>query len=130
MEEIAEVYARSLFEVATEHDKTDVVRDQLGQFADALDQSREMQTFFFSPYFSTEEKKDGLDTAVTEAEEIFVNFLKLMLENHRLPVVFRVRREYDRLWEDAHQLLPVLITSAIELDPAVAERIGDAIGRQ
>jgi ATP synthase F1 delta subunit len=89
-----------------------------------------MQTFFFSPYFSTEEKKAGLDTAVTGAEEILINFLKLLLENHRMPVVFRVRREYDRLWEEAHQLLPVQITSAIELDPAIAERIGDEIGRQ
>ena len=130
MEEIAQVYARSLFEVATEHDKTDVVREQLGAFADALNESRELQTFFFSPYFSTDEKKDGLDTAVTGADETIVNFLKLLLDNHRMPVIFRVRREYDRLWEEAHQLLPVEITSAIELDPAVAERIGDEIGRQ
>ena len=36
MEEIAQVYARSLFEVAREQDKLDVVRDQVGQFADAL----------------------------------------------------------------------------------------------
>ncbi len=62
MEEIAQVYARSLFEVASEHDKLDVVREQLGQFADALDGDRELSVFFFSPYFSTEEKKDGLDT--------------------------------------------------------------------
>ena len=61
MEEIAQVYARSLFEVAKEQDKLDEVREQLGQFADALDDDRELQVFFFSPYFSTEEKKDGLE---------------------------------------------------------------------
>ena len=33
------------------------------QFADALDESRELSVFFFSPYFSTEEKKDGLEKA-------------------------------------------------------------------
>ena len=53
MEEIAAVYARSLFEVAQEQDKLDDVRDQLGEFADALDDDRELQVFFFSPYFST-----------------------------------------------------------------------------
>jgi ATP synthase F1 delta subunit len=47
-----------------------------------------------------------------------------------MPVIFRVRREYDRLWEDAHRLLPVQITSAVELDPSVAQRVGDEIGRQ
>jgi F-type H+-transporting ATPase subunit delta len=130
MEEIAQVYARSLYQVATEQDKLDKVREQLGEFADALDQSRELQTFFFSPYFSTEEKKEGLDAAVTDADETVRNFLRLLLENHRMPVVFRVRREVDRLWEEDHRLLPVEITSAVELDPSIAERIGDEIGRQ
>ena len=130
MEEIAEVYARALFEVATEKNKIDVVREELGQFTDALADSRELQTFFFSPYFSTEEKKDGLHKAVTGADPEIQNFLELLLEKHRMPVVFRIRRDYDQLWEDAHKLLPVQITSAIELDPSIAERIGDEIGRQ
>ena len=130
MEEIAQVYARSLFEVASEHDKLDLVREQLGQFADALSESRELQTFFFTPYFSTDEKKDGLHRTLHDADETVANFLELLLENHRMPVVFRVRRELDRLWEDVNQLLPVQITSAVELDGAVADRIGDEIGRQ
>ena len=130
MEEIAQVYARSLFEVATERDKLDLVREQIGQFADALNDSRELQTFLFSPYFSTEEKKAGLAKAVIDADDIVDNFFALLLENHRMPAIFRVRREYDRLWEEANRLLPVEITSAVELDPSVAERIGDEIGRQ
>jgi F-type H+-transporting ATPase subunit delta len=130
MEEIAQVYARSLFEVATEHDKLDRVREQLGQFADALAESHELQTFFFSPYFSTQEKKDGLDKALSDVDETVRNFLHLLLENHRMPVVFRVRRAFDRLWEEANRLLPVQITSAIELDSSVAERVGEEIGRQ
>jgi F-type H+-transporting ATPase subunit delta len=130
MEEIAQVYARSLFEVATQEDKVDVVREQLGQFTDALSESRELQTYFFSPYFSTGEKKEGLDKAVTGADEIVRNFLDLLIENHRMPVIFRARREFDRMWEEANQLLPVQITSAVELDSSVAERVGDEIGRQ
>jgi len=130
MEEIARVYARSLFEVAREQGRLDVVREQLGQFADALDESRELQTFFFSPYFSTEEKQDGLQRAVEGADEIVGNFLDLLIENHRMPVIFRVRREVDRLWEEENKLLPVEITSAIALDESVAARIGDEIGRQ
>ena len=130
MEEIAQVYARSLFEVATERDQLDDVRDQLGQFADALHDSRELQTFFFSPYFSTEEKKQGLGKAVVDADPTVRNFLELLVENHRMPAIFRARRELDRLWQETHQLLPVQITSAVELDEGVVKRIGDEIGRQ
>jgi F-type H+-transporting ATPase subunit delta len=130
MEEIASVYARSLFEVASERNKLDAVRDQLGAFADALSASRELQVFFFSPYFSTAEKQDGLDRAVTDADPIVVNFLKLLIENHRTPVIFRVRREFDRLWREENKLLPVTVTSAIELDQGTVKQIGDRIAEQ
>jgi F-type H+-transporting ATPase subunit delta len=60
MEEIARVYSRSLFEVAKEHDKLDLVKEQLDTFTDAVEQNRELAIFFFSPYLSTEEKKQGL----------------------------------------------------------------------
>jgi F-type H+-transporting ATPase subunit delta len=130
MEEIAAVYGRSLFEVAHEQNKLDVVRDQLGAFADALDASRELQMFFFSPYFSTVEKSDGLDRAVTDADPIVVNFLKLLIENHRTPAVFRVRREFDRLWREENKRLPVQVTSAVELDQATVSQIGDRIAQQ
>ena len=130
MEEIATVYARSLFEAAEDQDKLDEIREQLGQFADALDKDRELQVFFFSPYFSTEEKKQGLGKAVVDADPTVRNFLELLVENHRMPAIFRVRRELDRLWQETHQLLPVQITSAVELDEGVVKRIGDEIGRQ
>jgi F-type H+-transporting ATPase subunit delta len=130
MEEIAAVYARSFFEVAKEQDKLDLLREQLGEFADALEQTRELQVFFFSPYFSTAEKQDGLDRAVSGADAAFVNFLKLLIENHRMPVVFRIRREYDRLWEQENKLLPVRVTSAVELDKKTVSQIGDKIAEQ
>jgi len=130
MEEIAAVYARSLFEVAQEHDKLDVVREQLGEFADALSESRELQVFFFSPYFSTQEKEEGLDRAITGADPVFMNFLKLLVEKHRMPVVFRVRSTYEELWDDEKRLLPVAITSAVELDKKIVDQLGDRISEQ
>jgi F-type H+-transporting ATPase subunit delta len=130
MEEIAAVYARSLFEVAKEQGKLDEVRQQLGEFADAMEADRELQVFFFSPYFSTQEKQDGLDRAVTGADETIINFLKLLIENHRMPVIFRVRRGYDELWEQENKLLPVQVTSAVELDQSTVKQIGDRIAEQ
>ena len=130
MEEIASVYARSLFEVAQEQGKLDDVRDQLGDFADTLDSNQEMQVFFFSPYFSTQEKKEGLHRAVSGAEAIFLNFLDLLVENHRMPVLFRIRREYDALWREQNKRLPVQVTSAVELDESTVRHIGERIEQQ
>jgi ATP synthase F1 delta subunit len=130
MEEIASVYARSLFEVAKEQDKLDKVRDEIGEFADALNESRELQVFLFSPYFSTREKSEGLDKAISGADETTVNFLRLLIEKHRMPVLFRVRAELDQLWEEENRLLPVTVTSAVELPKATVKQIGDRIAEQ
>lgn len=130
MEEIAQVYARSLFQVAREQAKLDVVREQLGQVADALGENRELRLFFFSPYFSTEEKREGLRRTIEGADPVTMNLLDVLVENHRLPLIPRVRREYERMWREENQLLPVTVTSAVELDDAVVARIGEEIGRQ
>jgi F-type H+-transporting ATPase subunit delta len=130
VEEIAEVYARSLYEVAREHDKIDTVREQLGQFQDALHDDRELSIFFFSPYFSTEEKKEGLDKLLEGPDDTFRNFLELLIEKHRVPAIHRIRRAFDERWEEDHKVLPVQITSATELDEATVRGIGDRIGEQ
>jgi F-type H+-transporting ATPase subunit delta len=130
MEELAQVYARSLFEVGREQNKLDVLREQLGLLADALDQQRQLATFFFSPYFSTKEKQEGLDRMLVDADESLVNFAKLLIENHRMPVIFRIRKEYERLWDEENRVLAVEITSAIELDRATTENLGRTIGER
>jgi F-type H+-transporting ATPase subunit delta len=130
VEEIAEVYARSLFEVAKDQDVLDTIHDQLGEFADALNENRELAVFFFSPYFSTEEKKDGLKKTVEGAEPAFMNFLEALLERHRMPAVYRIRHRYDAMWDEENKLLAVEVTSAIELDDSIVKSIGDRIGEQ
>jgi F-type H+-transporting ATPase subunit delta len=130
MEEIAEVYARALFEVAKQHDVLDRVHDELGEFAEALSENRTLQVFLFSPYFSSEEKRDGVVKIVSDADERFVNFLELLAERHRMPVLFRIQREFDALWADEHRLLPVTVTSAVELDEKLVADIGKRIEEQ
>jgi ATP synthase F1 delta subunit len=130
VEKLARVYAESLFEVAEDKGKLDEIRDELGQFADALDDDQELQVFFFSPYFSTAEKQSGIEKAVTGASEEFRNFLDLLTEKHRMPVIFRIRQAYEELWRSYNRSIDVTVTSAVELDPDVVKKIGKEIEEQ
>jgi F-type H+-transporting ATPase subunit delta len=130
VEEIAQVYARALFEVANAHDSLDEIHESLDTFADAMHGSRDMMTFFFSPYFSVVEKKEGLKRAVEGANPEFDNFLQALIERHRMPAIFRIRTEFTALWDEARKLLPVQIVSAVKLDPDTVKSIGDRIGEQ
>jgi ATP synthase F1 delta subunit len=130
MEEAARVYADALFEVARERGKLDDIGAQLGEFADALDRTRDLQVFFFSPYFSSAEKIEGLGRALSGAEPELVNFLELLSEKHRMTEAFRIRRRFDQLWKRENRRLDVIVTSAVELDPSVVEKVGSEIERQ
>ena len=130
MEEIAEVYSRALFEVAKEHDVVDRIHDELAEFTEAFRDNRELRLFFFSPYFSSDEKKEGVRRVVDAADERLVRFLELLAERHRMPVIFRIKRAFDDLWAEEKRLLPVSVTSAVQLDESLVRDIGDRIRRQ
>jgi len=130
MEEIAQVYSRSLYEVASEHDVLDRVHDELGEFADALNDNRDLQVFLFSPYFSSQEKKEGIAKLIDDADANFLHFLELLAERHRMPAIFRIRRDFDALWREENKLLSVSVTSAVELDDELVKDIGERITEQ
>jgi len=130
MPEVARVYAEALFDVAKEKGKLDEVGGQLDEFVDALEGDHDLQVFFFSPYFSSAEKVDGLKRAIDGADPELVNFLELLIEKNRMTEVFRIRRQFEQLWKQENKRIDVTVTSAVELDPAVVEKIGEEIERQ
>jgi F-type H+-transporting ATPase subunit delta len=130
MEEIGQVYARALFEAAIENGVLDPIQEQLSTWADALGENKQLQTFFFSPRFSSTEKKDAIRKIIDGGDERFLNFLELLAERHRLPATFRIRRSFDELWREEHKMLPVEVTSAVELDEALVSSIGERIETQ
>ena len=130
MQDAAHVYAEALFEVGRDQGKLDVLREQLAQFADAVDRDRDLQVFFFSPYLSSAEKREGMKRAISGAEPELINFLELLVEKQRMPEIFRIRRELDELWKRENRRIDVTVTSAVELDPAVVGKIGQEVERQ
>jgi ATP synthase F1 delta subunit len=89
-----------------------------------------MELFFFSPYFSSAEKRDGLTKVLDGAEPELINFLELLAEKHRVPVIYRIERGFNALWAKENKRLGVTVTSAVELDPEIAKRIGAEIEKQ
>jgi F-type H+-transporting ATPase subunit delta len=102
LEELGRVYGDALFDVAKETGKLDRIHEQLGEFADAVSESHDLQVFLFSPYFSSAEKREGLAKSVSGAEEELMNFLELLAEKHRMPALSHIRRHFEERWaEDA-----------------------------
>jgi F-type H+-transporting ATPase subunit delta len=130
MPEAARVYAEALFEAGKDRGKLDSLQSQLAQFVDVVDHNRDLQVFLFSPYLSSADKREGLGRAIDGAEPELINFLELLVEKQRMPEIFRIRKELDELWKKENRRLDVTVVSAVELDQAVVEKIGQEVERQ
>src|SRR5215475_5279534 len=130
MPDVARVYAEALFEAGKDKGNLDALQSQLAQFTDAVAANRDLQIFLFSPYLSSADKVDGLKRAISGAEPELSNFLELLVEKHRMPEIFRIRRELDELWKKENRRLDVTVISAVELDEAVVRKIGEEVERQ
>ena len=47
-----------------------------------------------------------------------------------MPALFRIRKSFDAMWAEENKLLPVSVTSAVELDEGIVEEIGKEIEEQ
>ena len=47
-----------------------------------------------------------------------------------MPAIYRIRSEFDSMWQQERRLLPVRVTSAIELDKSLVDSLGERIGSE
>jgi ATP synthase F1 delta subunit len=54
----------------------------------------------------------------------------MLIEGHRMAVLPAIRARFEELWDHENNLIPVAVTSAIELDSKTVSEIGRRIGEQ
>ena len=99
MEEIAEVYSRALFEAARDNDVVDRIHEELGEVDDALREDGDLRCSSSRPT-SPRTRRRTRRKVVDGADERLVNFLELLAERHRMPLLPRIRRQFDERWAE------------------------------
>ena len=121
------IYARSLLEAAQEAGRLERVREEFGDFVAAVDSSPELRNLLRNPQIDPRAKRDSLEAVLGEADELFVNFVRLLAEKHRIDQIEEVYAEWERLLAVEERVLRVELTTAIELSEEEAEGIAKLI---
>jgi F-type H+-transporting ATPase subunit delta len=128
------IYAQALLEAAKDKDRVDPVREHFGDFASALGESAELRNLLRNPQIETRAKKDALEAIVGEADDLFLNFLRLLADKNRVGELEEIHDEWERLLAQEEQILEVEVTTAIELSDDEAaqlvKQIESAAGRR
>ncbi len=131
MADAARVYAEALFEVGRDKGKLDALQQQLAPVRRRRRRRSRAAGLLLQPLPLLGGEAGGdSKRAITGAEPELINFLELLVDKHRMTEIFRIRREFEELWKQENRRIDVTVTSAVELDPAVVEKIGQEVERQ
>jgi F-type H+-transporting ATPase subunit delta len=132
---VARRYAKALYSLAAESHQPDAIADELARFAQLLDREPELQAVVLRPWVKASVKRD-LVRAVTEPARLSPlsrNFLALLAQQRRLPLLGAILEAYRALADQAAGRVRARVRSAAPLSPnernAVRERLGRRLGK-
>ena len=126
---VAQRYAVSLYEVASEREQEELVLEQIEQIAALCREQPAFLRLLESPTVPAEHKLAAIDEAFSSAEPIVVNLRKLLCEKHRIMFLGEVAQECRRLYNDRHGIAEVTAVTAIALTPALTQRLTEKLER-
>lgn len=128
------VYAEALLGAAKDTKRVDSVREEYSGFIETLRSSDELVDLLRNPQIDPRAKRESLESALAEADETFLNFVRLVAEKGRAGELDAIYEEWERLLAAEERILELELTTAVELSDehaaAVVKKIEEASGRK
>lgn len=113
---IASIYANSLFEVAKEINKEELIKNELSVITDMFIQDDEFYQFFISPKIPKEERKIVFENIYGgRVSEEVINFIHLLLDKQRASEIIKINKFYSALYDESKNLKRVTAETAVKM---------------
>jgi len=135
---LANVYARSLFELATDaggNDKIIEIADELEQICELARQNAEVQLFFSSPIIDVTKRSKTLSAIFTNrVTDLTLRFLLVLNAKGRLNHIESINVAFDLLVQEAFGRIEVDVFTPYELDEnaisSIKERVQSMLNKE
>lgn len=128
-EQIATVYAKALYGAAQQAGELQAIYAELSSLVDdVLKPQAEFRRLLESTFVAHEEKERILDRVLgSQASEMLLSFLKVLSAHGRLSCLAGVRRKLHDLYNQAHGIVEVQISTATEIDEALKNELSASL---
>ena len=128
------IYAEALLDAAESGGHLDAVRAEFGEFVASVGENPELRNLLRNPQIDMRTKGDVLASVLSDSDEVFRNFVGVLVEKHRIAEIESIHEEWERLLAARERVLEVELTTAVELSDdeaqAIVARIEEAAGRR
>lgn len=133
-EQVARVYARALFDAASEANALEAVRRDLDAFVKAVEASDALREVLSDPQIDVDAKQRVVSEITRDGQLLVTNTLLLLLQRGRFAMLGELNEAYAALAAEAAAMVKVQVTSAIELNAEardkIAARVAEVTGRE
>ncbi|UXM95020.1 F0F1 ATP synthase subunit delta [Bartonella sp. HY329] len=133
---VAQRYAGSLFDLASETNCVEAVEKELSSFAQAIAKSEDLQRLIKSPVFSAEQQLAAIDSIANKAglngagpNGLTGNFLRVIAEHRRLNKLPEIIKGFHILAARARGEVSAEVTSALALTSAQEKELKAVLGQ-
>ncbi|HOT95667.1 MAG TPA: ATP synthase F1 subunit delta [bacterium] len=127
---LARRYARALFGLAQETDKTGPVLEELKSFTAFLQQNRRIKAFLMSPEVEKKPKQAVVQELLeNRATPLFSHFIQLLVEKGRQDYLGQIVAAYGELYDQSIGRVRAQVYSAVPLEAAQMEQIRQEVAR-
>lgn len=124
----AKRYAQALLELATEQQQEAAVEKNMLHIHQIIDDTNDFRVFLKSPLIKEDKKKEIVDAIFGKSvAELTLNFLHLIIENHREAELKSICSAYVDLYKKQQNILVAELTSATALDDTTRNTLVDKI---
>jgi F-type H+-transporting ATPase subunit delta len=127
---LSKIYARALLGLAEKSGTVDEVVEELDAFVEVLKELPGLRRVLESPRIAFAEKESMIDKALRErASQPFLNFVKVVCRKGRANCFSGIRDEARRMYDEMSGRLQATMTTAIEVDEAVRQKVGQQLSQ-
>ena len=129
--EIAERYAKGLFELAQEENTVAEKNEQVQNLIAILNQNEELQVLLHAVKITRSEKRNIIETVFGSSFDAdMINFMKLLIDKGRIRYLKEILHEYVRLANEELGIEEAIVWSARKLKDEDIERIRAALEKK
>jgi F-type H+-transporting ATPase subunit delta len=125
---VARPYTKAAFEYALDKGALDQWSDMLTT-ASAVAQDELMVRVLGNPALTSEQKAEALIfVCEDEIDEAGKNYVSLLAENQRLPLLSEISAQFEQLKANQQQSVEIDVTTAFDLDEQQQQKLAQALG--
>lgn len=126
---VARRYAAGVFQLAQEEEAIDAWRAELTKLEELL-QDDVLVAAFRNPAVGISRRMELAELLKPELRPETENLLRLLVEHHRTGEIRRIRREFERLADEASGIVHATVATAIELEADDRKRFEQALAKK